>query len=334
MNARTAIAALLFAACSAEHARVPPAAPSIETFATGHQPRALAVGDFDGDHRPDFVTANAGDGTVTVFRGKERSTFPANHAPDDVDAVDVDRDGDLDLVLANHETDVFTVLRNDGKGAFAPMPGSPFPTGAKDHLHSVTAADFDGDGWIDVAVESSVTHEVRIRRGGPNGFAEATGIDVGTMPYYILGSADVSGDGIADILVPGHGDNTIRAIVGHRVRILQRTTKQPWVVAAGRNGELAAILTDAVAIWRKGGNEVQEIPGATSLAFGDLDGDGVDDLVVGAWNSSQLTVIASRAGKRQLEACGRPVGLAIDGSDIFASCVTEDRVVVLRSPLK
>jgi len=334
VNARTAIVALLFVACSAEHARVPPAAPAIETFATGHQPRALAVGDFDGDHRIDFVTANAGDDSITVFRGKERATFAGGKQPCDVDAVDVDRDGDVDLVLANHETDLFTVLLNDGKGSFAPMPGSPFATGAKDHLHSVTVGDFDGDGWVDVAVESPETHEVRIRRGGKNGFAEATGVDVGTMPYYILGSVDAGGEGITAILVPGHGDNTIRRILDHRVDILYRTTKQPWVVAAGRNGELAAILTDAVAIWRTGRSEVHEIPGATSLAWGDLDGDHIDDLVVGAWNSAQLTVIASRAGKRQLEACGRPVGLAITGGDIYASCATEDRVVVLRSPLK
>src|SRR5688500_13826832 len=38
------------------------------SFATGSMPHEMAVGDIDGDGRPDVVTGNLGDNTVSLFR--------------------------------------------------------------------------------------------------------------------------------------------------------------------------------------------------------------------------------------------------------------------------
>jgi len=334
-----------------------------ESYAAGLRPLAVAIGDFNGDKALDVAVVNSGDGTATVLLAQSRRflpgrTFSAGKEPCDIAAADLDRDGDLDLVIANHETSSFTVLSNDGRARFAPAPGSPFATGARPHIHSVTAADFDGDGWVDVAVESADTQEVRLRRGGKSGFGNVIPIPVRTMPYFKLGSADVTGDGISDVLVPGHGDRTVRTVTRKGASFVLAplaiaTPAKPWVVLSAKlnndnRPDLVVVESDSVSFWlrsAKGYEPAPESPfqlsGATAIAIGRLDEDELDDIVIGPWEGKDITVVGSKTLKpRRIRACGRPTGLAIadldlDGTgDLVVACATEARIVVLRSLLR
>src|SRR5262249_39405570 len=51
-------------------------APAV-TYSTGANPRAVALGDFNGDGRLDLVTANAGTNTASVLLGNGNGTFQA-----------------------------------------------------------------------------------------------------------------------------------------------------------------------------------------------------------------------------------------------------------------
>ncbi|MEJ7812279.1 MAG: VCBS repeat-containing protein, partial [Gemmatimonadaceae bacterium] len=297
------------------------------------------------------------------------SPVPVGREPADVEAIDLDRDGDADLAFANHETSAVTVLLNDGRARFTAARGSPFETGARPHVHGLATGDFDGDGWTDIAVESADTKEVRVLRGGPQGFGEATGIAIGTMPYSRLGAADVSGDGHPDILVPGHGDSTVRVVQrGIQRGVAQpgrgavpglaraawtiRLAGQPWMVVADdvngdRRRDIVVVQTDAVSVWLAGREGFVAAPGspiairgATEVATGDLDGDGVAEAAVGPWDGDEVTVLVGpRLTMRTVRACERPVGLAIadlDGDrrgELLVVCPTANRLLVVTSPL-
>src|SRR5207245_2632375 len=47
----------------------------VQSFAAGSDARAVAVGDFNGDGRPDLAVANAGSNTVSVLLGNGNGTF-------------------------------------------------------------------------------------------------------------------------------------------------------------------------------------------------------------------------------------------------------------------
>ncbi len=374
---RRALGALLFVAAlggsGCEPARAPggsaapPARPAAAAdsdtagYPVGAQPREIAVADLDGDGELDVAVANSGDGTVTVLLGAGGGRLrpggapvPAGREPSDVDAADLDRDGDVDLVVANHETSRITVLLNGGGARFAPAPGSPLETGARPHVHGLATGDLDGDGWTDVAVESADTREVRVLWGGAGGFGAAVGVDVGTMPYYRLGVADATGDGRPDVLVPGHGDSTVRVVRAEPGRRLQservvRLADRPWMVVGAdvdgdRRADLVVVHADGASVWLAGARGFSgaagspfPLGGATEAAAGDLDGDGVADVAVGPWEGDEVTVLAgARLERRAVRACPRPIGLAVadlDGDgrgELLAACPTRDRLLVLR----
>lgn len=333
-------------------------------YEVGARPSAVAVADLNGDGLPDVAVSNTADGTVSILVGvgggrlrpAAGSPFPAGSEPSDVEAADFDKDGDVDLAFVNHETSRVTLLLNDGRARFGASPGSPFETGARPHSHGLASADFDGDGWLDVAVDSSDAKEVRVLRGGPRGFGAAVGVASGAMPYFRLGAADVNGDGRADVLVPGHDDSTVRFIQRQESRLalapqIIRLPGKPWMVVGDdvngdRRVDLVVVLSDSVGVWLASPEGFTQAPGspfqvrgATEVATGDLDGDGVSDVVVGPWEGEEVVVLAGRGlSARRVRACERPVGLAVadlDGDrrgEIVAACANANRLAIVGLP--
>jgi hypothetical protein len=84
-------------------------ASSGSPFSTGQGPSAIAVGDFNGDGKPDLAITNGTDSTATILLGDNTGVFvqapqsPLNNfnAPAALAAADVNSDGIEDLLVSN-----------------------------------------------------------------------------------------------------------------------------------------------------------------------------------------------------------------------------------------
>jgi hypothetical protein len=279
--------------------------------------RAVAVGDFNGDSKPDLAVstdANANSGNVSIRLGNGAGTFTAKpdvavgEEPVSFVVADFNGDGKTDLASVNSGSNTVSVGLGNGDGTFTAKPD--FDVGmSTNSLEGVAAADFNGDGKLDLAISIVASGTVSIRPGtGLGTFLPGPDIFVGTAPFFTA-VADFNGDGKPDLAVanilsgtvsirPGTGDFTFTAkpdvVVG----------KQPFSVAVGDfngDGKQDLVVANAesnnvsVRLGNGGGTFAAEpdIVGSqpASVAVGDFNGDGKQDLAVANGNGNNVTVL-------------------------------------------
>lgn len=172
---------------------------------------------------------------------------------------DFDNDGDAD-VLAN------ALLKNNGDGTFTDITSSAFPSGYSYNGQTISWGDFNNDGWFDVFVSNNTADQV-FKNNGDGTF---TKISNAAFPNdyssaYTSAWADYNNDGYLDLYTASN------ILVNSSIQsnnLYLNNHDGTFIIA-----DAAVLKFQSYESWR-----------TTSCAWGDINNDGLQDLLIGRKN--------------------------------------------------
>lgn len=254
-----------------------------QTFFSGTNPQDIAVGDLNGDGRPDLAIANANSNSVAVLlnttpTGASTVSFAlqpgyaVGSIPVSIALADFNGDGRLDVVASNsNSSSVSVLLNNTPVGASGILFASQQTFSVGTTPEELAVGDVNGDGRPDIAVVSFNNNTVSVLLNTTSTgatvptFATPQTFGVGSTPFGVA-FADFNGDGRPDIAVSNYTSSNISVL-------LNTTTRAATTPTFGTATNFAV-----------GTNP-------TTVAVGDLDGDGRPDIVVANQVSGTASVL-------------------------------------------
>jgi hypothetical protein len=243
----------------------------------------VAVADVNGDGVPDLIVANecisstdCTFGNVGILLGNGDGTFgsainyAAGYGSYSVAVADLNGDGHPDLAIANQcvsatscSNGAVTILLNNGNGTF--QPGTTYASGGQGSV-SVAIKDLNGDGFPDIILANQCFSRSNCNLGGisilfgnGNGtLRTAVSYNSGGYSALSVAAADVNSDGVPDIIVTSLCSSSTNCV----------------------DGVVAVLLNTGTGSFRQPATYDSEGYGASSVAIGDMNGDGIPDLVV------------------------------------------------------
>jgi hypothetical protein len=235
----------------------------------GGQPRAIVAGDFNADNKQDLAIGNYSSIQIAYNNG---SSFAfATHGagyPTSIAHGDFNNDGRTDIVTTNVNDSSLSVMLNDGYGHF--QTRISYITGHQ--AYAVEAGDVIGDANLDLIVANIQEDSIALMKGSGDGtFKLQSKFLVGKSPQGIA-LDDFDGDGTRDIMV-----------LASPLSLLLNST----------NGFSVPISVPAY-------------DGPRAMSSGDLNGDGLPDLVC-TFGSGSLLYLLINNGNGTF---GSPIQLA------------------------
>ncbi|MEW6130961.1 MAG: VCBS repeat-containing protein [Acidobacteriota bacterium] len=269
----------------------------------GEGRQALALGDLNGDNKPEIVAVNRQNNSITILANNGKGAFGLKGSyatglvPQAVVLGDLNNDKKLDMVIANSGSNTISIFVGTGDGRF--IKKTDYSTGAIPF--SLAVADLNNDRTVDLMVANRYGNSVSIFLGtGEATFRLFTDYPTHPLPNY-FSAADFNGDGKMDFAVASSFNHTITFYWGKgnglflRGVSLMKSKNQLGVFVADLNHDgkpdviEANRQTGTLAIsfgFQNDGSESESAlayplsKGRVCATTGDLNYDGIMDIVV------------------------------------------------------
>lgn len=261
-------------------------------FTTPTGPLKVIIADIDGDGRPDMIVANSNNslsvfknvstpGSITTASFAPRVNFNTFAGANTIVFGDLDGDGKTDLIVGGGTQ--FSLLHNISTEGIIDI--NSFEHGvlfsSANAINSMAIGDLDNDGKPDVAFTTaantvSVFKNIYVR--GPiatTSFAPEVNFPVGSGPRDVK-IADLDDDGKLELATINFGGGS-----GTSVSVLHNISSAGTITSGSFEPEI----------------EFATSLGSSSLAIGDVNGDGKPELATVANGSNVISVLLNRTSQ-------------------------------------
>lgn len=296
------------------------------TSVVGQAPSSIAVGDLNGDQKPDLVVVDSTADSITVLSGDglgafaqtPSSPFFVGRGPLFSVVGEFNADDKADLAVVSSRSDDVAVLLGDGTGSLSPAAGSPYAVGTGPS--AIAAGDFNRDSRLDLAVGIAGGSDagVAVLLGDGTGrLSTAPGSPLPLRPGptpVSLAVDDFDRDGALDVVAVTRRTDELMVLLGDYAGGFKASPRSSYAVGGGpeavavgdfdadgaldlatvnsRTNDVIVLLGDGAGGFRPGPHGPYPIiAGPISITADDVDGDGKLDLMVVVLEADDVTFL-------------------------------------------
>jgi hypothetical protein len=276
------------------------------SFAVGKNPSALVADAFTGGTLPDLAVVNRDDNSITILQNRDKGSFVQTSASPIAlgknetspvaiasgifrnDSSKFSTTQPADLVVGNSGSSNISILLGDvdsngiANGSFTEAATSPIAVGASPS--AVVVADFNGDGFLDIAVANQGDNSISVFRGNGDGtFTQFPG-----SPFKLKNTGSTFEQGPIAMVSANFQNKTLNTDNGANevdLAIVNQVSNNVTILLGSVDNNRNVFFTEAANSPIAAGNS------PVAIASGDLNADGVPDLAIVNQADDSVTVL-------------------------------------------